>query len=96
VRYTQKMFGQQTDPGNHDLMGGWIMKSPLYEQKLKKHGLPSMKEALLDDENCFFVTTPERDVQWLAEFYASQGIRVTIEPVEAVSEAWTVYRVSSG
>lgn len=94
VRYTQKMFGQQTDPGNHDLMGGWISKSPLYEEKLRAHGLTSMKESLLEDETCYFVTTPERDVQWLADFYASQGIPVHVEQEDAVSESWLIFKVS--
>ena len=96
VRYTQKMFGQQTDPGNHDLMGGWISKSPLYEEKLRTHGLTSMKESLLEDETCYFVTTPERDVQWLADFYASQGIPVLVEQEDAVSESWRIFKVSRG
>ncbi len=96
VRYTQKMFGQQTDPGNHDLMGGWISKSPLYEEKLRTHALTSMKESLLEDETCYFVTTPERDVQWLADFYASQGIPVRVEQEDAVSESWRIFKVSRG
>ena len=96
VRYTQKMFGQQADPGNHDLMGGWISKSPLYEEKLRTHGLTSMKESLLEDETCYFVTTPERDVQWLADFYASQGIPVRVEQEDAVSESWCIFRVTRG
>ena len=96
VRYTQKMFGQQADPGNHDLMGGWISKSPLYEEKLRAHGLSSMKESLLEDENCYFVTTSERDVQWLADFYASQGIPVRVEQEDAVSESWRIFRVTRG
>ena len=96
VRYTQKMFGQQADPGNHDLMGGWISKSPLYEEKLRTHGLTSMKESLLEDETCYFVTTPERDVQWLTDFYASQGIPVRVEQEDAVSESWRIFRVTRG
>ena len=96
VRYTQKMFGQQADPGNHDLMGGWISKSPLYEEKLRTHGLTSMKESLLEDETCYFVTTPERDVQWLTDFYASQGIPVHVEQEDAVSESWRIFKVSRG
>ena len=96
VRYTQKMFGQQADPGNHDLMGGWISKSPLYEEKLRAHGLTSMKESLLEDETCYFVTTPERDVQWLTDFYASQGIPVRVEQEDAVSESWRIFKVSRG
>ena len=91
--FSEKMFvNVDNTPSNHDLMGGWASKSPLYYQKLKTNGFSSMQDALLED-NVYVVSKASSDVSWISEYYKDKGILVTVEAVDKVTDTFGIYKV---
>jgi hypothetical protein len=91
---------------NHDLAGGWAVKSPLWLSKLERAGLTDhgtsaldgtdlsdMAKALLLDKNVYFVSETGSDMLWLENWYKSKGITVSINKVDSIEESFDVYEV---
>ena len=78
---------------NHDILGGWASKSPLYVKKLKAAGYDSVQEALLD-ERVLFVQNKTEDTSWLVEYYSDKGINVSVDLVDTVADIFAVYSVT--
>lgn len=80
VNYSEEIFGGEYDRAdNYDICGGWLAKSPLCVGKYEKFGFSSPREALIYEDNVFFVAQRECDLEWLTELYAEYGIRVEPE-----------------
>jgi len=94
VGYSQKIF-QDVDNvlTNHDIMGGWLCKSPLYDEKLEKFGIATMEEGLLCHDNVYFVTSKDCDTGWLVAYYTEKGLAVSVEEVDSIEETYMIYRV---
>ncbi|MBD5509436.1 MAG: hypothetical protein HDR05_15700 [Lachnospiraceae bacterium] len=94
VGYSQKIF-QDVDNSlaNHDIMGGWLCKSPLYDKKLAEFGITTMEEGLLCRDNVYFITAKDSDTGWLSTYYAGKGFTVSVEEVDSIEEIYMVYRV---
>lgn len=96
VGYSQKIF-QDVDNSlaNHDIMGGWLCKSPLYDEKLEKFGITTMENGLLCQDNVYFITAKDSDTGWLSAYYAGKGFAVSVEEVDSIEEIYMVYRVKN-
>ena len=84
---------------NYDIMGGWMCKSPLYREKLEKFGIVTMEEALLSNDNVYYIMetgTPDSSTDWLQAYYREKGIAVSIESVESIGDGYKVYRIERG
>lgn len=94
VGYSQKIF-QDVDNSlaNHDIMGGWLCKSPLYGEKLGKFGIATMEEGLLYHDNVYFVTSKDSDTDWLTAYYAGKGLAVSIEKIDLIEGTYAVYKL---
>ena len=80
--YSEKIFKNVDNSyKNFDICGGWAAKSPVYEQKLAKMNLKSIKSALYEKQNndTFFVAGADKDLSWLSAFYKKYGQQA--EPV---------------
>lgn len=97
VFFSQKMFGNVDNSiTNYDIMGGWICKSPLYEQKLMHFGMDSMADGLLYGEDVYMIMkndSPESGTEWLEDYYLEQGVSVDISRIDQIGEQYGVYRV---
>lgn len=92
--FSEKMFKNVDNSyANHDLLGGWASKSPLYRKKLEYFGLTSPQSGLLEDR-CFLVINKTEDVQWLSDFYSDKGIDVDIEQKDVVADIFAIYSVT--
>lgn len=81
VAYSEPMFRDVDNSyRNYDICGGWASKSPVYAGKLAKHGISDLQMDLMLEDNVFFVSRADRDVEWLSWFYRSQGIEVSVDP----------------
>ncbi len=93
--FSEKMFEDvNNDLANHDIMGGWASKSPLYYEKLKAFGFDSMQDAILED-NVYVVNKASQDIEWLGQYYLDKGIRTEIAVEDTVSDVFVIYRVSA-
>lgn len=93
--FSEKMFSRVDNrESNHDIMGGWASKSPLYYDKLADNGFESMEKALLED-GVYVVAKESSDVSWIGEYYEDKGKAVNVEKVDQVTDAFMVYKVSA-
>jgi hypothetical protein len=92
--FSEKMFEDVNNSlANHDLMGGWASKSPLYYDKLKAFGFESMQDAILED-NVYVVDKSSQDIGWLSDYYLDKGIETEITAEDTVAEVFVIYKVS--
>ena len=102
--FSEKLF-ENVDNSyqNHDIMGGWACKSPLYDKKMAKAGFEDMQSALLTDKAYFVQTKPVEanavedvspdSTEWLVKYYEDKGIDIEVTPKEIVGNAFVIYSV---
>jgi hypothetical protein len=91
--FSEKMFCDvNNNLANHDLMGGWASKSPLFEEKMAAYGFTSMQDAILLD-NVYVVDKATQDIGWLSEYYLDKGVKTEITAVDTVTDAFVIYKV---
>ena len=97
VTFSQEMFKNvDNSMSNYDIMGGWICKSPLYEQKLAHFGMASMAEGFLNGEQVYMIMediSPESSTDWLETYYLEQGVFVEVIQNDRIGEHYGVYQV---
>ena len=94
VAYTEKMFEDVDNSlDNYDIMGGWACKSPLWKKKLSAFGIESMEEALLTQDNVFYVQENGADADWLSQYYAEKNVKISLELTEDFAEEFEIYRI---
>lgn len=94
VGSSQKIF-QDVDNtlANHDIMGGWLCKSPLYYKKLDAFGIQTMEEGLLYMDSVYFITGQDDGTSWLSAYYAGNGTMVDVEQIDSVDGNFAVYSI---
>ena len=104
VAYSEKMFEKNCQGmANHDIMGGWLVKSPIHQKKLSMYGMDSIENAVLYGENVYVVVqepeTPNLPglAEWLPAYYEENGRTVFLQKMDSVTvgntEVFTVYSV---
>ena len=92
--YNDKIFKNvDNDLKNYDLMGGWIMNSPIYRDKLAHFGINSAAQAILDNDNVYVICLDETGMGWLEDYYSDIGIDVDIHRTDTVTDGYGVYAV---
>ncbi len=93
--FSEKMFVNVDNKlANHDIMGGWASKSPLYYKKLQENGFTSMEDALLQDR-VYVVSKTGSDISWISDYYQDKGIAVSVDNTDQVTDAFRIYKVSA-
>lgn len=69
---------------NYMLLGGWMTKSVLQEEKQLRTGFTSAAQALAEGENIYLVMHTDRDLQYLEACFMSAGYPVQFEFQEQV------------
>lgn len=73
--YTEDIFAKQQHFGlNYVVLGGWIVNSPLYDEKLAEYGIENPETALLTMDNVYvvFVEDENNPPDYLYEYYESK------------------------
>lgn len=95
VNYTDRILGgEDSRPGNYDICGGWLAKSPLCREKYDNFGFSSPREALVGQDNVFFVAEQGSDLGWLSALYAEKGISVHMEYRDTVAGRFDIIKLS--
>lgn len=91
VRYSEKMFqNTYTNVANYDIMGGWVVKSPLTKEKLARFGIFDMQEAILASENVYVVVQAEENKDlpvfkdWISAYYADCGEAINVKERDTI------------
>lgn len=102
VSFSRRLFdGSDNSYANYDIMGGWMCKSPLYYEKLRRSGIEDAGEALCAGENTYLIMSDleaaERGLDWITDYYAAQGITAQTEEVDVIGEnvQYHVYRIGT-
>lgn len=98
VAFSQKMFTDVNNTyANYDILGGWMCKSPLYQDKLAQYGIESAADALLDQDHVYFIMSnaevADRGIDWIVDYYAGRGIAVSVCKSDKINENYAVYKV---
>lgn len=94
IHFVEKMF-QDVDNSqkNYDLLGGWVCRSPLQKQNLKKYTTAATIEEAMLAENVYFVAEAEEDVAFMKDYYESKGKNVEMELQETIGEGENPFHV---
>lgn len=93
VAYSEKLMTDRDKPFNYDLLGGWLVKSPLTSRKLSAFGFSSMGEAVRAGEGVSILTEEGTDMGWLEEFFADTGVEAELLKVGGIEGGTDIYQV---
>ena len=96
--FSRKMFPEVDNSlANHDIMGGWMCKSPLCCEKLRQYDIHSAYDSLLNDDSLYMIMSDvqvfDRGTDWLVDIYSAHGDEVMVECVDVIGENYFVYRI---
>lgn len=85
-KYTESIFqygGNQFE--NYIVFGGWLSKSPVYEQKLLEGGIEDAEREILQKDNIFviFKNSEECPNDYLFDYYQSKYTDFTVREVDS-------------
>ena len=97
---TEKVFDGCEEPGNMELLGGWLVNSPMYCQKLKNYDIVQIDDALIGRDNVYIIQHSDyisydttEPFQWLTGYYKSKGCDVNVIKTDTVVENIEVYKI---
>ncbi len=91
--FSEKMFDRVDNSfANHDLLGGWASKSPIYQDKLENAGFLNVQDALISD-GVYFVQNKTSDTEWLLNYYREKGIGISIEQTDMIADTFGIYKL---
>lgn len=93
VTYSEKLMTDRDKPFNYDLLGGWLVKSPLTSRKLSAFGFSSMGEAVRAGEGVSILAEEGADMSWLKEFFADTGVEAELLKVGGIEGGTDIYQV---
>lgn len=98
VAFSRRMFTDVDNSyANYDIMGGWICKSPIYYEELRRYDIDSVPNALLNRDNVYIIISDQemydRGIDWIADYYKAQDIAVRIERTDTIGGGYSVLRI---
>lgn len=95
VSFSEKIAVDRGKPFNYDLLGGWLVKSPLTLQKLSAFGFSSMEEAVRAGGNVKLLAEKGSPMEWLEESLAEKGYGIQVIRVGTIADSVDIYQVLS-
>lgn len=95
VSFSEKIAVDRNKPFNYDLLGGWLVKSPLTLQKLAAFGFSSMEEAVRAGGNVKLLAEKGSPMEWLEESLAEKGYGIQVIRVGTIADSVDIYQVLS-
>ncbi|HJB91081.1 MAG TPA: hypothetical protein H9763_06380 [Candidatus Eisenbergiella merdigallinarum] len=98
VAYSEKICADREKPFSYDLLGGWLVKSPLTEKKLAAFGFSGMEEAVRSKEGVYLLAdeTSGSGIGWLEDYFAFRQEDVSVVRVDSIAGRVNVYQVVAG
>ena len=95
VYYSEKISVDRNKPFNYDLLGGWLVKSPLTVKKMSAFGYSGMGEAVLAGENVSLLAETGSDMQWLEDYFLQEGVSAKVIRTGELTQGVEIYQVVS-
>lgn len=96
VAYSEKIRVDRDKPFNYDLLGGWLVKSPLTQKKLAAFGFSSMEEAVRGEEGVYILSDAASGIEWLEDYLAFRQEGASVVRVDTIADRVDVYQVVAG
>lgn len=97
VAFSGKLLeSRENTLANYDIAGGWMCKSPLYQEKLAAFDIDVAADALAEGKADFIMSREEeslRGLSWIEVPFAENGVSVYLEKYDEINENYSVYRV---
>lgn len=93
VDFSERITVDRQKPFNYDLLGGWLVKSPLTARKLAAFGFSSMGEALRSGGNVFLLCSTQTDMDWLRAYFAEEELPYGVVRTGSAAEGVDLYQV---
>lgn len=97
VGYSEKLFENwENVTPNYDILGGWVVKSPVTEEKLSEAGIPSAYRAITERDNVYVVAKPKWGVDDINAYFTSKGLDGSLTVCDEIKDSGeTVFLVYS-
>lgn len=96
----EKVFDGNKEPENMELLGGWLVKSPVYRQKLSNYDIDRIDDALIYKDNVYIIQhndyvsyDTEYPFQWLTSYYKGKGYNVEVIKTDVIVDNIEVHKV---
>ncbi|MDO4332370.1 MAG: hypothetical protein Q4C58_06725 [Eubacteriales bacterium] len=93
VDYSEKITVDRNKPFNYDILGGWLVKSPLTKEKLSAFGFSTMGEAVAAGGNVSLLDEEGSGMEWLTDYFAEKEIPVRVVKTGTIADGVEVYQV---
>lgn len=75
VGYSEKLFDNwENITPNYDILGGWVVKSPLTTEKLSDAGISTAFTGITEAENVYVIAKPKWGVENINAYFESKGL----------------------
>lgn len=93
VDYSEKITVDRDKPFNYDLLGGWLVKSPLTKEKLSAFGFSAMGEAVAAGGSVSLIDEEDSGMVWLVDYFEEMEIPVRVVKTGKIAEGVDIYQV---
>lgn len=93
VDYSEKITVDRDKPFNYDLLGGWLVKSPLMKEKLAAFGFSTMGEAVAAGGSVSLINEEGGGMEWLTEYFSEKEMPVRVVKTGTIADGVEVYQV---
>lgn len=93
VYYSEKIGVDRNKPFNYDLLGGWLVKSPLTEKKMRSFGYATMGEAVRAGNNVSLLVESGNGLAWLTDYFTAEGLQLQVVKTGEITEGVEIWQV---
>jgi hypothetical protein len=88
------VFSERKFSSNAIILGGWLQESPILEAQYEMNSIDSNNELLLLTKNVYFIQKSSLPINWVEDYYRSNGIDVKIDLVEQIfKDGQSIYNI---
>ena len=81
---TEELFTGKVESDNMIRLGGWILNSPLQEQRMHNQGVDNLVQQLAEDDNYYIVQEEWKDTAWIDMVWQGKGYDVEAEVIDII------------
>lgn len=81
---TEKLFSEDVESENMIRLGGWILNSPLQEQRMQNQGVENLVQQVAEDEHFYIVQEESKGTEWINIIWNEKGYDVEAIVVDII------------
>lgn len=81
---TEKLFSEDVESENMIRLGGWILNSPLQNQRMQNQGVENLVQQVAEDEHFYIVQEESKGTEWIDTIWNEKGYDVEAIVVDII------------